>query len=290
MDKNRIKTVEIRNRPGVQVHHLLQQSGMRQIHRDYGLCIFRWTRDGCIAGNMEFKERRRYFEFYSISHMYRGRGYYWRPDRGVEEIKAGQCVLVSPRVIQNYGNDAGSYHEDTVNFNGPVADMMFRSGVLADGVFDLGLSRRLAPVIELVSDPSDHAQLNANFELQKLLQDLYNRRFERKSIDRYPEIDELLKLLREHPERWWSIEEMAEFCGMSDDRFRRVFCERVGMLPKRYADQLRLHHATALLAGTRLPVREIAEKIGYADEFHFSRRFREVIGISPGQYRKSLRT
>ena len=72
---------------------------------------------------------------------------------------------------------------------------------------------------------------------------------------------------------------------MSDDQFRRVFESLFGVLPKLYIDKLRLNKAAELLAETSMSVAEISEMMGYQDPFHFSRRFKSVIGFSPRQYR-----
>lgn len=272
----------------VQVHRL-PKVPPRRIHRDSGLWIFRWGSNHAFrtSGSSVNYETSRYFEFYCISHMFKGNGFYWRPGRDIVPVSAGQCILVSPKIIHNYGPALGSdYQEDTLNFTGPLADMLFKSGIFSDGVYDIGSFRRLSAVINFLSDPSDHAQLNAGFALQQFLYDLYNKRFREHGKERYPEIDALLQLLRDQPERWWNIDEMAGYCNMSDDQFRRVFRKRVGMLPKLYVDRMKLNHAAALLIETNLNIADIAEKIGYTDQYHFNRRFKEIMGMPPGQYRR----
>ena len=48
-----------------------------------------------------------------------------------------------------------------------------------------------------------------------------------------------------------------------------------------------MRQAKKLLMDTRLTVREVAVRVGYPDPFHFSRIFRNAVGISPAQYRES---
>jgi AraC-like DNA-binding protein len=36
----------------------------------------------------------------------------------------------------------------------------------------------------------------------------------------------------------------------------------------------------------KVPIKEIAERTGFADEFHFSKRFRQIVGQSPGRFRE----
>lgn len=54
--------------------------------------------------------------------------------------------------------------------------MLYHSGVLRDGVCEFGTARKLLPIAELIQDPSNDAQINANITLQKLLVDLYFER------------------------------------------------------------------------------------------------------------------
>ncbi len=274
--------------------HRAPEHGMRPVHRNSGMWIFRWSSHGSSSGPTTILrpwERPRYFEFFCISHMFKGNGYYWQSGHEVEEVSAGQCILVSPGAIHCYGPMPGkTYQEDTINFSGPLAEMLFKSGVFTDGKFECGSFRALLEIVKYLSDPSDHSQLNAVFQLQQFLYELYNKRFRKHGQERYPEIDELVKMLREQPDRWWNIDEMAEYCNMSDDQFRRVFRQRVGMLPKVYIDRLKMNQAAAMLTNGNLKIAEIAEVLGYTDQFHFSRRFRKIIGLSPGEYRRDAIT
>ncbi len=279
----------VRDSGGIQVHSLPECMDS-PVHKKSGLQIFRWNTEMSSRNDGGlFLSRMRYFEFYCISHMYRGNGLYLRSGAEPVPIRPGQCVLVSPGTVHTYGAAPHSeYCEDTVNFTGPLANMLFSSGVFADGVFDLGLSRLLLTVCRFAADPSEHSQLNANFALQKILYDLYNRRFEKTGGEQYPRIEELLSHLREDHEHWWTVKEMSEFCNMSDDQLRRVFLRYTGTLPKLYLDKLKLTHAASLLAETGLTLSEIAAKVGYSDPFHFSRRFKAVMGFSPRRYRLEI--
>ena len=143
MDKNRKMDVE-KDETDILVHRL-PSLVMRPVHRNYGLWVFRSGRGGCSPGHplSWFRENPRRFEFFGISHMTAGKGIFWRPDAPVEEIHPGQCVVVTPGTIHHYGGVEGaSYTEDTVNFTGELAVMMQRSGVIRDGVYDLGYRDR----------------------------------------------------------------------------------------------------------------------------------------------------
>ena len=82
--------------------------------------------------------------------------------------------------------------------------------------------------------------------------------------------------------------ELGELCGrlqLSREHFVRLFSERMGMPPMRYYSRLKIEAARAMLSSTNLRVQEIADKLGYVNQFNFARAFRRASGMSPSGYR-----
>jgi len=264
-----------------QVHHLPQ--GFHRIHRDYGLWILNTGRGNASS---ERQIIRRYFEFYSLSHMYDGQGIYWTPNGKIAEVHPGQGILIAPRFIHYYGAGEKNYVEDAICFYGPLADLFFRDGIIRNGVLEIGRTRRLLAIIELAGDPAVDAQLEANIALQQLLLDLFHENRRRQGSEQHSRLEQLIAILRESPEKWWTVEEMAEYCNLSVAQFRRVFFQHTGVLPKLYVDRLKTLLAAEMLVSTRHSVEEIAGRLGYRDPFHFSRRFKQMTGFAPEKYRQ----
>lgn len=260
--------------------------GIQQIHKDYGLWIISGGGSKTPIDSY-YTCPKRYFEFYSLSHMHDGAGRLWlNPDKEID-VKAGQCVMICPQSVNRYGGVNGQvYDEDSIRFAGPVADMMRKTGIIKDGVFEFGEARRLLPLVKLVSDPARDSQINANIALQKLLIDIYNENKLQNVAQADVVIDKLTATVKEQINRWWTVSEMADFCNLSDDQFRRVFLKRTGMLPKIYIDRLKIQKAGELLMSNRFKITEIAARLGYVDQYHFSRRFKKITGLSPRKYRK----
>jgi transcriptional regulator GlxA family with amidase domain len=79
--------------------------------------------------------------------------------------------------------------------------------------------------------------------------------------------------------------------GYSHRRFVALFRGAVGLPPKLYCRILRFQAALHLLATPPpLPLAEVALAAGYSDQPHLNREFRELAGVSPGEYRAAAPT
>ena len=99
------------------------------------------------------------------------------------------------------------------------------------------------------------------------------------------EISTLLAELDHLPEKRWTPASMARKCNMSVVNFRLQFRKITGRPPGEYLLRLRLKRACTLLRTTRKSISEIALETGFCDANYFSRRFRQVLGITARQYR-----
>lgn len=99
-------------------------------------------------------------------------------------------------------------------------------------------------------------------------------------------IGKSLKLIHDHPDRHWSLEELATAVGMSRTSFATQFRKLVGNTPMDYLTEWRMSLAYSSLQLTKDTVLSIALDIGYQSEAAFSRAFKKVIGKSPLEVRK----
>ncbi len=81
------------------------------------------------------------------------------------------------------------------------------------------------------------------------------------------------------------IDSVAQTLGLSRRRFTQLFREIVGESWQKRVTRLRMTYAADLLQRTSLSIRSIAFECGYRDLSHFYRVFKQMHGMSPGQYR-----
>ena len=94
-----------------------------------------------------------------------------------------------------------------------------------------------------------------------------------------------LSLLHSHPERRWTVSDLARETAVSRSVLDVRFRELLGRSPIRYLTDWRMHLAEELLATTDLTVSTVARRIGYEAEEAFSRAFKRTHGQSPTAWR-----
>ena len=92
--------------------------------------------------------------------------------------------------------------------------------------------------------------------------------------------------LQENYDQPVDFSSLADSLAVSAPYLSKLFHEQEGKSPSRYLTDLRMRKAQKLLMDTQLTVREIAVRVGYPDPFHFSRNFKNAMGISPAQFRE----
>jgi len=83
-----------------------------------------------------------------------------------------------------------------------------------------------------------------------------------------------------------TIAQIAQECRLTPSHFARAFRRSTGLAPYRYLMQLRIEEAKRLLVQPHLPLADIALICGFGDQSHFTRVFGQVIGVSPGAWRR----
>jgi len=86
-----------------------------------------------------------------------------------------------------------------------------------------------------------------------------------------------------------TVEDVMAIAGLDKRSLQRLFQKYVGIGPKWAIQRYRLHEAVAQVqAGKTLSWTALAQELGYFDQAHFVRDFRQLVGMTPGEYEKSL--
>lgn len=92
--------------------------------------------------------------------------------------------------------------------------------------------------------------------------------------------------MKEHFSEDLSIERLASIADISSKYFVDLFKKTYGLSALDYVTKKRMDRAKSLMLRTDRLLKDIAHEVGYADEFYFSRKFKQTVGMSPTAYMK----
>lgn len=248
---------------------LIVDSGGPQGWRRLGRFAFVYT----LAGRAQFRDR-----------------------NGVaRDLEPGDALLLFPDVEHAYGPAPGArWSEFYLVFEGPVFELWRQTGVLdpADPVRPARPVATWLPRLEAIpEEPRKSSAARALLEicrLQAVLAELWGRPAGLDATGRQADaIAAACALLEADRARNLSLTALARTVGMSYESFRKAFVRAVGVPPARFRLARQIDRACALIRRGELSDKEIAARLGFYDEFHFSHRFKSVTGLSPRTFRRA---
>lgn len=98
-------------------------------------------------------------------------------------------------------------------------------------------------------------------------------------------IHEAIAFIEQNFQNNISVEDIADNCGLNRSYFGKIFKEAIGRTPQEFLLNYRMTKASELLKLTRLSIGDISKAVGYDNQLHFSRAFKNIYGISPREWR-----
>ncbi|WP_426249809.1 AraC family transcriptional regulator [Paenibacillus pabuli] len=98
-----------------------------------------------------------------------------------------------------------------------------------------------------------------------------------------------IRYIREHYDQPITVDELAAEVRLSRSSYTRQFKRITGKLPLDYVNAVRLERSKLLLQLTDDRLHDIAQNVGFNNEYYFGRRFKQYTGVSPGLYRRHHR-
>ena len=84
-----------------------------------------------------------------------------------------------------------------------------------------------------------------------------------------------------------SLQDVSAHCSLSPYHLLRSFRDQYGLPPHTFQNQKRINRARQLLS-KGMSIAETAARMGFADQSHFTRKFKRSVGMTPGKYQKLL--
>jgi AraC-like DNA-binding protein len=227
----------------------------------------------------------------------RGEGIYKDASGKRSPLKRGDAILVFPGNPHWYGPQKNQiFDEIYVAFEGPLFESWFSSGVMDP-------TQPIRHLGEKIDDAASWLLLwiekfAETKELSKQIRALTGL------VSFFAEVSVLDGMESKGADHWLNqaksalthdlkgdidLQEVAQRMDMGYEAFRKKFQARAGVAPLKYRNDKKIEAAKHLFQySPQIGNREVAEALGFSDEFHFSKRFRTSTGESPHSYRKRL--
>ena len=232
--------------------------------------------------------------YWRLSFHERGRAVLTSPDR-VLALPPGRTVLISPEfaatvklegdarelaAIFELGRGHGAAH--AWGLDGPL---LLDPNPLRDGLAR-GLLEQLHGGAPPTASEAARAQALIHLGLASALESSAERgRPANGGQDARSQLQPALRYIDGHLHELLPNAKLAELAHASESHFIRMFRRVLGRTPARHVQERRVASAADLLLGTGLTIDEIAERCGFANRYHFSRVFAQLMSHPPARFR-----
>ncbi len=232
---------------------------------------------------------------YQLIYITKGQGVF--ETRGnTYAVSPGTILFIFPGIHHAYRpqHDVG-WTEYWVGFRGPYIDILQDEGFFTPdtSMYDVGLQNSLltlyAQILDQLRSQEPFYQLKAASYVLTLIAEILS--FQRKTIQ-YSHSEQLVEkakfLMEEHIYGEINLNAICERIGVSTSHLNEVFKSYTGMTPYQYFIGIKIHKAKELLEKGDQTIKEIAFRLGFNDQYYFSRLFKKKTGISPSHWTSFL--
>jgi len=151
------------------------------------------------------------------------------------------------------------------------------SGAKSDYIYDLN-----SQFVSLMSH--DKSIEDLGLSLQNVVESFMEAAFsEKENSNRH--IKKAIAYIAEHYHEKLTLPEVAQFAGLSDAHFSRLFKKCTGITFREHLCKVRVEESKHLLQATDYSLSDIAVAVGFPDQSYYCKVFKKITGMSPGQFR-----
>ncbi|MEO2000896.1 MAG: AraC family transcriptional regulator [Pirellulales bacterium] len=244
------------------------------------------------------------FPYFCIEFVCAGKGKVWFGESAADgiaqeavPIHAGTLFAYGPGMPHRIETDPRQLlRKHYVDFVGRQAgSRLRRMGLTAGSVMRVSHPDEVREIFDLMlrcgSPPSVHSEILCTQLLGVLLAKVNQRILREGPIDdrAFKSYEQFRRILVDRCVEWQSVEAACAVAGISPEYACRLFVRFGEDSPYRLLTRQRMSLAAEWLAHEQVLVREAARRLGYPDQYQFSRTFKRVFGIAPAGFRRGHR-
>jgi AraC-like DNA-binding protein len=232
---------------------------------------------------------------FQIVYISRGQGVFVAEGK-TYTVEPGSMLFLLPGMKHFYKPDLETgWQEHWAGFNGEYFIHLVEEGILSrkQVFFTPGLRDSILntfnQIIEEVRAQRPLFQLKACSGIISLISEMLASERRQEQPNYYKEIVEKAKCLMEaNAYGTVDVPNIAEQIGVSTSYLNEIFKTYTAMTPYQYFIHIKIHKAENILEQENISIKEAAFKLGFEDQYYFSRLFRSKTGMSPTEWKKII--
>ena len=188
-------------------------------------------------------------------------------------------IVYAPRINDSIADKKASLYS---------TNTILRLGAGRSSVHPVFLHDLSSKYVKLISSSSSNAQLDKLHEKMVRGYCLLVRNKARSQYSRL--VRDTLNYIDLNLSHTLTLNVLADYSHVSTSYLSRSFKKEVGSTLTDYITTCRIHSSLRLLSTTTLPIQEVAFYVGMEDYNYYTKVFKKIIGCTPSEYRKNLRS
>ena len=123
--------------------------------------------------------------------------------------------------------------------------------------------------------------------LALILAETYDREKHHTTLEQNKYVTAVVRYMYKHLQESLTLEQVSEEFDLSKSYLNAIFQKYTQHAPMDFYINLKMKEACKLFRSTDMYIYEVAQRLGYKDQYYFSRIFKKVVGISPKEYKNS---
>lgn len=238
-----------------------------------------------------YRVKREHSTVYSIEYVLEGTGTV-HCDHQTYFPRAGTVYLLPKGHDHHYWSDPSDpFHKIWINVRGSLCDSLYQTYQLQPGVICAPDTLPLFEKLVTLCRDGELGKSERTYRTMALFQELCLQLFQQQAQQKQPTQPESVacakEFLDEHLGENVTIQQVARHVNLSASQLTRQFRKAYGQAPYDYYLAQKLQLAQTLLAQTTLSIKEIADRLAFADEHYFAKLFKQKLGQTPYQWKKA---
>ena len=213
------------------------------------------------------------------------------------KLKPNNFIIIPPNLPHHYKSSLKNpWTIYWIHFVGNRAAMLYERYAFENEPtvkfipYDEQRTRDFFMILQVLNHSFDHRSLEyANIKLMHYLSSfVYQSELNPKSQEKNL-VNSTIEFMKNNLHKSLSIKDFAANENLSTSRFSEVFKEKTGYPPVHYFIKLKIQKSCQYLYFTDLNIKEICIKVGFTDQYYFSRIFKKIMGVPPSRYKANYK-